>query len=153
MKRKIPGRTGMQDTDMKQVRLGSPLEDRLRNSGIRPTRQRVALAELLFEGGDKHVTAEQLHDLAQTAPGVISLATVYNTLKQFSSAGLLREVATPWQTSYFDTNTDDHHHYFIESDETIVDIEDASVTVSGLPEMPFGKKVGRVDIIVHLVDE
>lgn len=129
------------------------LADRLRVAGIRPTRQRIALAELLFDGEDKHVTAEQLHALAHQESGHISLATVYNTLKQFSAAGLVREVATPCQTIYFDTNTSDHHHYFNEADGRIIDIPDAEVTIQGLPKAPPGKKVGRVDIIVHLVDE
>lgn len=129
------------------------LTDKLRNSGVRPTRQRVALADLLFDGGDKHVSAEQLHALAHQTSEHVSLATVYNTLKQFSAAGLVREVATPCQKIYFDTNTSDHHHYFVESNGQIVDIDEASVTINGLPEAPLGKKVGRVDIIVHLVDE
>ncbi len=129
------------------------LSERLRNSGIRPTRQRVALAELLFDGADKHVSAEQLHALAHQTSEHVSLATVYNTLKQFSAAGLVREVATPCQKIYFDTNTSDHHHYFIESNGHIVDIDEASVSINGLPDAPLGKKVGRVDIIVHLVDE
>lgn len=130
-----------------------PLSEKLRNSGVRPTRQRVALAELLFDGADKHVTAEQLHALAHQTQQHVSLATVYNTLKQFSTAGLLREVATPCQTIYFDTNTSDHHHYYMPGPGEILDIDDASVTIEGLPEAPHGKRVGRVDVIVHLVDE
>ena len=129
------------------------LSEKLRNSGIRPTRQRLALADLLFRDEDKHVTAEQLHDLAHGASEHISLATVYNTLKQFSAAGLLREVATPSQTTYFDTNTSDHHHYFVESEGRLVDITDSQVTISGLADAPLGKKVGRIDIIVHLEDD
>ena len=129
------------------------LVDKLRNSGVRPTRQRVALAELLFDGCDKHVTAEQLHALAHAASEHVSLATVYNTLKQFSAAGLVREVATPCQKIYFDTNTSDHHHYFVESNGLIVDIDEASVSIDGLPDAPLGKKIGRIDIVVHLVDD
>lgn len=129
------------------------LSERLRDAGIRPTRQRVALAELLFDGTDKHVSAEQLHALAHQTAEHVSLATVYNTLKQFSAAGLVREVATPCQKIYFDTNTSDHHHYFIESNGHIVDIDESAVSINGLPEAPLGKKVGRVDIIVHLVDD
>lgn len=138
---------------MQQHFAGPLLSEKLRNSGIRPTRQRLALAELLFDGGDKHVTAEQLHVLAHSARENVSLATVYNTLKQFSAAGLLREVATPCQTIYFDTNTSDHHHYFLPSNGDILDITDASVTIDGLPDAPHGKRVGRIDVIVHLVDE
>ena len=138
---------------MAQILAEQSLFDKLREAGVRPTRQRMALAELLFDGEDKHVTAEQLHALAHQASEHVSLATVYNTLKQFSAAGLVREVATPCQKIYFDTNTSDHHHYFIESNGQIVDIDQSSVTITGLPEAPMGKRLGRVDIIVHLVDE
>jgi Fur family iron response transcriptional regulator len=127
-------------------------QDRLRAVGIRPTRQRVALADLLFADGDKHVTAESLYALAHSAYPPPSLATVYNTLKQFAQVGLLREVATPGHTTYFDTNVSDHHHYYIEAEGRLVDIPESRLVIDGLPHAPFGKKVGRVDIIVHLVD-
>jgi Fur family iron response transcriptional regulator len=129
---------------MSEVMAGPCVTNKLLSAGIRTTRQRIALAELLF--------AEELHAFAEKANQRVSLATVYNTLKHFSEAGLVREVATPGQTSYFDTNVSDHHHYFVESESTLVDITDASVTIHGLPEAPLGKRVGRVDIIVHLVD-
>ena len=88
---------------------------RLRAAGLRPTRQRLALARLLFEADDRHVTAEQLHGEAAAAAIPVSLATVYNTLHQFTTAGLLREVVVEPGRSYFDTNIDDHHHFFCES--------------------------------------
>ena len=88
-----------------------PIETRLRHSGLRPTRQRVALADLLFAKGDRHLTVEELHEEAVTAGVPVSLATVYNTLHQFTEAGLLREVAVDGSKTYFDTNTDDHHHF------------------------------------------
>src|SRR5207248_10906086 len=87
-----------------------PVAERLRRAGLRPTRQRVALARLLFDGGDRHVTAEQLHAEALAAAIRVSLATVYNTLHQFTAASLMREVVVEPGRSYFDTNTDDHHH-------------------------------------------
>src|ERR1700761_3175930 len=96
--------------------------DRLRGAGLRPTRQRVALARLLFSTGDRHVTAEHLHGEAQANAIRVSLATVYNTLHQFTSAGLLREVVVEPGRSYFDTNTTDHHHFFIESNGHLEDI-------------------------------
>src|SRR5216110_328279 len=86
--------------------------ERLRRVGLRPTRQRVALARLLFNGGDRHVTAEQLHGEAAAAAIRVSLATIYNTLHQFTDRGLLREVVVEAGRSYFDTNIDDHHHFF-----------------------------------------
>ena len=94
----------------------SAIADRLRAAGLRPTRQRLCLARLLFEPGDRHVTAEQLHSEANAARVEVSLATVYNTLHQFTEAGLLREVVIEPGRSYFDTNTSDHHHFFHEGD-------------------------------------
>jgi len=126
--------------------------EKLRGAGIRPTRQRIALGKLLFADGDKHVTAECLHAIAHEANLPVSLATVYNTLKHFSRSGLLREVATPGHTTYFDTNTSDHYHYFIERTGRIVDIPDCKPTVEGIPELPLGKRIGRIDVIVHLKD-
>ncbi len=128
------------------------IADKLRIAGIRPTRQRVALAGLLFADGDRHLSAEDLHAMARAERMPVSLATVYNTLKQFSGAGLLREVATPGHTTYFDTNIADHHHYYIEADGELVDITDRRLELMGLPETALGRKIGRVDIIVHLTD-
>ncbi len=130
----------------------SSCEIKLRQAGIRPTRQRLTLAERLFADGDRHVTAEDLFALAQDAYPPVSLATVYNTLKQFSAAGLVREVAAPGHTTYFDTNTSDHHHYYLETEGRLIDIEETDLILSGLPETPLGKKVGRIDVIVHLTD-
>src|SRR5919204_76918 len=104
--------------------------ERLRRVGLRPTRQRVALARLLFGGADRHVTAEQLHGEALAAAIRVSLATVYNTLHQFTDAGLLREVVVEPGRSYFDTNTDDHHHFFSESRGTLQDIPGDAVVIS-----------------------
>src|ERR1700722_15326672 len=95
--------------------LSSKLLERLRAVGLRPTRQRIALARLLFDGGDRHITAEQLHGEALGAVIRVSLATVYNTLHQFTDAGLLREVVVEPGRSYFDSNTTDHHHFFCEA--------------------------------------
>jgi Fur family iron response transcriptional regulator len=88
--------------------------ERLRSAGLRPTRQRLALVRLLFDHGDRHVSAEALHAEAQRAGVRVSLATIYNTLNQFTEAGLLREVVVEAGRSYFDTNTGDHHHFFFE---------------------------------------
>ena len=109
------------------------LLSRLRRAGLRPTRQRLALARMLFESGDRHVTAEQLHVEATAAAIPVSLATVYNTLHQFTSAGLLREVVVEPGRSYFDTNIDDHHHFYCESTGRLQDIPGTAVTVGELP--------------------
>src|SRR5213082_2962433 len=123
--------------------------ERLRRAGLRPTRQRVALARLLFDGGDRHVTAEQLHGEASTAAIRVSLATVYNTLHQFTEAGLLREVVVEPGRSYFDTNVADHHHFFCESSGRLQDIQGELVMVGQLPEPPGGAEIRRVDVIIR----
>ena len=103
----------------------------LRRAGLRPTRQRVALATLLFGNGDRHVTAEMLHEEAVRAGERVSLATVYNTLHQFKRAGLLREIAIGGQRAYFDTNTSNHNHFFIEAEGRLVDIPGNAIRVDG----------------------
>jgi Fur family transcriptional regulator, iron response regulator len=127
--------------------------ERLRAAGLRPTRQRLALAQLLFEGGDRHVTAEALHGEALASAIPVSLATVYNTLHQFTTAGLLREVVVEPGRSYFDTNIDDHHHFFSESVGSLQDIPGHGVVVSGLPCPPAGTEVRRVEVIVRIGPE
>ena len=126
------------------------LEIRVREAGLRPTRQRIALAELLFAKGDRHLSAEELHEEALNAGVAVSLATVYNTLHQFTEAGLLRILALEGSRTYFDTNTSDHHHFFIEGENRVVDIEAAPVSVHNLPEPPEGMEIVNVDIIVRL---
>ena len=123
----------------------------LRRAGLRPTRQRIALATLLFCAGDRHVTAEMLHEEAVRAGERVSLATVYNTLHQFKRAGLLREIAIGGQRAYFDTNTSNHNHYFVESDGKLMDIPGDSIRVDGLPEPPENLQVSHIDVVVRLV--
>jgi Fur family iron response transcriptional regulator len=126
------------------------IAERLREAGLRPTRQRVALAELLFGAGDRHVTAEELHEEAVRARVPVSLATVYNTLNQFTAAQLLREVAIDGSKTYFDTNTSNHYHFYVEDDSRLVDISGATLTVLGLPDPPEGTVISRIDVIVRL---
>ncbi|MBI4724027.1 MAG: transcriptional repressor [Rhodomicrobium sp.] len=126
-----------------------PIE-RLRMTGLRPTRQRVALAELLFGRGDRHFTAEVLHAEALQNGIPVSLATVYNTLHQFVEAGLLREVAIESSKTYFDTKTSNHFHFFFEKDGVLVDIDTADLKVENLPEPPEGMEVTRIDVLVRL---
>ena len=123
---------------------------RLREAGLRPTRQRLALAQLLLEKGDRHVTAEELHVEAVTSGISVSVATVYNTLHQFTEAGLLRETVVEPGRSYFDTNTADHHHFFCEATGELHDIPAQQLSVSGLPLPPAGTEIRRVDIIVRI---
>ncbi len=124
--------------------------DTLRTAGLRPTRQRVSLAELLYSRGDRHISAELLHEEAVAADVPVSLATVYNTLHQFTEAGLLREVAIDGNKTYFDTNVSDHHHFFIEGENRVIDIPGEGVGIGKLPEAPEGMEVVRVDVVVRV---
>lgn len=127
------------------------IEARLKRAGLRPTRQRVALGTLLFSDGDRHVTAEMLHDEALHNRIPVSLATVYNTLHQFTEAGLLREVAIEGSKTYFDTNTSDHQHFYFEQGGILMDIHSETAAVVALPEPPEGMEISRVDVLVRLV--
>lgn len=124
--------------------------NQLRKVGLRPTRQRLALAKLLFESGNRHVTAEILHAEAQVANIQVSIATVYNTLHQFTSVGLLREIFVDSQRLYFDTYIADHHHFFHEESGRLEDIPGDQIVVSSMPSPPDGTKVKRVEVIVRL---
>tara|TARA_R110000868_G_scaffold11751_17_gene57425 strand:+ start:54765 stop:55196 length:432 start_codon:yes stop_codon:yes gene_type:complete len=138
------------DTQAPHIRPYTGVIARLKSAGLRPTRQRIALAKLLFEGENRHVTAEDLHVEARTAGVSVSLATIYNSLHQFTEAGLMREVVVEAGRSYFDTNTGDHHHFFHEDSGALEDIPSDRINVSELPEAPDGKKVQRVDVIVRI---
>ncbi|MEQ8823585.1 MAG: Fur family transcriptional regulator [Filomicrobium sp.] len=129
------------------------IEKKLRASGLRPTRQRLALGELLFGNGDRHVSAEQLHDEVTNLGEHVSLATVYNTLHQFRRAGLLRELAIESNRTFFDTNTSNHNHYLLESEGKLWDIPSDSIEIDGLPEPPEGMCISHIDVVVRLVKE
>lgn len=124
--------------------------ERLRAASLRPTRQRLALAKILFEKGDRHVSAEVLRDEAETQGIRVSLATIYNTLHQFTAAGLMREIVVDGQRAYFDTNTSDHHHFFYEGSGRLQDIPAESVKLARVPEPPRGARVRRVEVIVRV---
>ena len=128
----------------------SQATQRLRHAGLRPTRQRVELASLLFQDCDRHVTAESLHDEISSAGVKVSLATVYNTLHQFTQAGLLRQVIVDAARSYFDTNTGDHQHFFLENEGMLIDIPGETIAVAGVPAPPAGMSVDRVDVVVRV---
>lgn len=125
---------------------------RFADAGLRPTRQRLDLATLLFRGGHRHVTAEQLHAEAATAGISVSLATVYNTLNQFRAAGLLREVVVEAGSTWFDTNVDSHHHFFHEDSRRLQDICCTQLGLTELPCLPAGTRLARVDVIIRLRD-
>jgi Fur family iron response transcriptional regulator len=122
----------------------------LRSVGLRPTRQRMALGWILFGKGDRHLTAEMLYEEATKAKVPVSLATVYNTLHQFTEVGLLRQVAVDGSKSYFDTNVSEHHHFFVEGESNLFDIPGADVIVGKAPAAPSGYEVARIDVVVRL---
>ncbi|MEQ8345496.1 MAG: Fur family transcriptional regulator [Sneathiellaceae bacterium] len=133
--------TNLQDRDLTAA---------LRRVGLRPTRQRVALAQLLLQQGPRHVTAEALHAEADAIGIAVSLATVYNTLHQFTEAGLLRQVVVAQGRSYFDTNTADHHHFYFEDTGRLVDIDADQVAFDRLPDAPEGTDLNRIDVVIRL---
>jgi Fur family iron response transcriptional regulator len=122
----------------------------LRQVGLRPTRQRMALGWILFGKGDRHLTAEMLYEEATRAKVPVSLATVYNTLHQFTDVGLLRQIAVDGSKTYFDTNISTHHHFFIEDDNAVLDIPETDVVVGRTPTPPEGYEVARIDVVVRL---
>ena len=123
----------------------------LERGGLRPTRQRLALAELLVgDGEDRHVTAEGLYAMAVEAGESVSLATVYNTLRAFCDAGLMNEVVVDGTRSYFDTRIDDHPHFFWEETGTLTDAPKEELRIAALPEAPAGTEIARVDVVIRL---
>jgi Fur family transcriptional regulator, iron response regulator len=122
----------------------------LREVGLRPTRQRMALGWILFAKGDRHLTAEMLYEEATKAKVPVSLATVYNTLHQFTEVGLLRQVAVDGSKTYFDTNVSDHHHFFVEGEDALVDIPQTDGIVGRMPAAPEGYEIARIDVVVRL---
>jgi Fur family transcriptional regulator, iron response regulator len=134
--------------------VGRPWQDvkkRLRQVGLRPTRQRRELAWILFAKGDRHVTAEMLYEEATRAKVPVSLATVYNTLHQFTDFGLLRQVAVDASKTYFDTNNSAHHHFFIEDKNELLDIPMSTTMLVGkTPTPPEGYEIARIDVVVRL---
>ncbi len=123
----------------------------LASAGLRPTRQRVALAALLVgDGQDRHVTAESLHAAACGTGEPVSLATVYNTLKAFCEAGLIHEISVDGSRSYFDTRLDDHPHFFWEDEGQLVDAPAEDLQITRLPELPEGAELARVDVVIRL---
>lgn len=126
------------------------VKSRLASAGLRPTKQRVALAELLFARGNRHLAAEDLHTEATKAGFVVSLATVYNTLHQFNEVGLLRVLAVEGARTYFDTNVSDHHHFFIEETNEVIDLPVSGVSVDNIPTPPEGMEIANIDVVIRL---
>ena len=125
--------------------------DWLARGGLRPTRQRLALARLLVgDGQDRHVTAESLFALTGGAGEKVSLATVYNTLRAFCEAGLVNEVVVDGARSYFDTRIENHPHFYWEEIHALTDAPADEVTIAALPAAPLGTEIARVDVVIRL---
>lgn len=124
----------------------------LEQTGLRTTRQRRAIAQLLFaDGMDRHVTAEWVAEALREQGISFALGTVYNTLHSFVEAGLLREVnGVEKGIIVFDTNTSQHHHFYDEPNKTLIDIPQGSVDISNLPAAPEGKTIAGYDVIIRL---
>ena len=126
------------------------LAARLKAKGLRTTMPRLQLADLLFAQGNRHVTAEKLYAEARAAALKISQATIYNTLNQFCDAGLLREVQVDQARSYFDTNLNDHHHFYVEDEGRLIDIPQDAIALERLPDSPQGFSIAGVDVVIRL---
>ena len=135
---------------MRQIAKPEDIVELVRDAGLRPTRQRVALARQLFTGAEQHVTAEKLHSESLSQGNSVSLATVYNTLHQFTAAGLLRELVVDAGRSYFDTNVSAHHHIYFEDSGKLRDVSGDNVAIVNLPALPEGAEVSRIDIIIRV---
>lgn len=123
---------------------------KLRDCGLRCTRQRIELGRLLFSEGDRHFTADMLHNEARRTNINVSLATIYNTLQHFAKAGLVRRLTTGGQKTWFDTNVSEHHHLYHEDEGQIIDVPEGYVSVSNLPPVPKSLEIDRVDVVIHL---
>jgi Fur family iron response transcriptional regulator len=129
---------------------GPEVRAMLRRAGLRPTRQRIALAGILFSAGNRHISAEGLHEEALLKRVGVSLATIYNTLHQFTAVGLLREVAVDGSKTYFDTNTSNHNHFYVEDDGVVLDIPEKAIRIGDVPAPPAGYEIARIDVVVRL---
>jgi Fur family iron response transcriptional regulator len=123
----------------------------LSDGGLRPTRQRIAIAALLVgDGKDRHVTAESLFDACRDSGEKVSLATVYNTLRAFSEAGLVQEITVDGSRSYFDTRMDDHPHFYWEESNALTDAPADQLEIARLPDIPEGAEIAKVDVVIRL---
>jgi Fur family iron response transcriptional regulator len=126
------------------------VQQRLRQAGLRPTRQRMAIGRLLFGSSHRHVTVDDLFQEAQAADERLSLATIYNTLHHFSEAGLVRRICTGGERVYFDTDTGDHHHFYVEAESRVFDVPEGKATVDHIPAPPPGYEITKVDVVIHI---
>ena len=122
---------------------------KLKKNGIRPTKQRMVLAKLLFEKGDRHISAEEIFDEIKKEDRKISLATIYNTLKQFTKVGLLKELVVDQNKSIYCTNHDPHYHLYIEDEGKVIDIPQENIDLN-IPSIPACLSLHNVDVVVRV---
>lgn len=140
---------------LSKIKAYNPLSDynkaikTLQSNNIRPTKQRMILAKLLFEKGRRHVSAEKLFDEVKKDNRKISLATIYNTLKQFSQIGLIKEIVVDQNKSLYCTNNESHYHLYIEDEGKIVDIPTKNIDLN-IPSIPACLKLHNIDVIVRI---
>ena len=122
----------------------------LRENGLKPTAQRLAIYKILFSEGDKHFTAEEIKKLAISSGFKISVATIYNNLNHFVEAGLLKKRQVDNNRSYFDNNVSDHFHLFDEETNTLTDIPPSSVKFAKLPKLPKNKQIKNINLVINI---
>ena len=125
-------------------------KEKLRHAGLRPTKQRMIVADILLNGFNRHFTAENLQDEINSSGNSMSIATVYNCLKKFKNCGLIKQVETSKDTAIFDTNTDYHHHFLNEETGELIDIENEKISLHKLPEIPQGYLNNGIEVIIKL---
>lgn len=146
----IPEETRTRLRSSNNIKYEKIIIDKLRAAGLRPPRQRIVIASLLFRETHRHVTADNLFQDIQLIDQHLSLATIYNTLHHFSEVGLLRRICTSSERVYFDTDTGNHHHFYIMEKDKIIDIPKEETLIQKLPVAPDGYEIASVDIIIHL---
>ena len=131
----------------------SEIVNKLRSSKLRPTKQRIRIADFLFKRQKTfHFTVENLNKIINKKDNSenISLATIYNTVDAFKKAGHLKEILTNNNTSYFDTNISSHHHFYDDQTNELTDINFNDVEVTKVPHAPKGKRIKEVEVIISL---
>ena len=122
----------------------------LREKGLRPTRQRIMIAKMIFSGKNRHVSPEMLADEIAEAGGHIALGTIYNTLRQFSDAGLLTQLSGLGDRLVYDTNLSFHHHFLDVDTGELTDVPAGQIAISGMPHMPDGFSLDAVDVTIRI---
>ena len=134
------------------MNINTDFVDKLRNSGLRPTKQRLKICEILFDNEKTfHFTVKDLSSIITQKLGEkISLATVYNTVHAFEKKGYLKEISINSNQTYFDTNTSSHHHFFDEKEKKLIDLENEDLDPINIKKTIPGKKIKSIEVLVKL---